>query len=69
MSDLRTISAIVADDKGNNIRTATDKRSFVVVDCKAELSDGVLYPSERKAFFADQEILDLVEVGMKIKLD
>ena len=69
MGHLRKITAIVADEAGNNIRKSSDERAYIVVDCEASIEDNVLLPEVRKAFFAKEELLDKVSAGMSILVD
>jgi len=62
----RKITALVSDANDNLIRTSVDGRSFIVVDCDACITENVLFPSERKAFFAEESLLEKVQPGMYI---
>ena len=69
MSNLRTISTVVENEKGEKILQATDKRHYIMVDCDASIEDGVLLPSKRVAFFGEKALLEQVKAGMKIQVD
>ena len=69
MSNLRKITAIVADENKATVRKSENGNHFVVVDCDACIEGNTLLPAKRSAFFADKALLEKVKVGMSIELD
>jgi hypothetical protein len=60
MNKLRKITAV------SEILKASNKNTYVNLSFGASIEDGQLKPSEVRAFFADEELLAQIEIGMEM---
>ena len=63
MNKLRKITAV------SEILTASNGNSYVNLSFGASIENGQLKPSEVRAFFADEELLAQIEIGMEMVVE